>query len=107
MRQTAQPHVPVGNKPQNLWLQKPVGVVAGGDTPSLTGEIIGETHRVLEHTNQPTQESAPEGPNFLAGSGGSDKTGRERSKQHWSLLDSSPTYSVTTQQRGLPCPNEH
>ena len=50
MRQTAQPHVPVGNKPQNLWLQKPVGVVAGGDTPSLTGEIIGETHRVLEPT---------------------------------------------------------
>ena len=29
----------------------PVGVEAAvGETPSLTGECIGETHRVLEHT---------------------------------------------------------
>ena len=33
-------------KPQNLRLKKPVGVqTAAGETPSLTGEFIGETHR--------------------------------------------------------------
>ena len=37
-------------KPQNLRLKISVGVAAAGETPSLTGEFIGETHRVLEHT---------------------------------------------------------
>ena len=37
-------------KPQNLWLKKSVGVAAAGETPSLTGEFTGETHRVLGHT---------------------------------------------------------
>ena len=46
---------------------------AAGETPSLTGEFVGETHRVLERTqNSPTQESAPEGLNLLVVSGGSD-----------------------------------
>ena len=27
-----------------------MGVAAVGETPSLTGEFVGETHRVLEHT---------------------------------------------------------
>ena len=50
-----------------------MGVVAAGETLTLTGEFVGETHRVLEHTqNPPTQESAPEGPNLLVGSRGSD-----------------------------------
>ena len=32
-------------------MKTPVGVeTAAGETPSLTGELIGETHRVLEHT---------------------------------------------------------
>ena len=45
-----------------------------GETPSLMGEFVGETHRVLECTqNHPshTRESAPEGPNLLVGRGGS------------------------------------
>ena len=37
-------------KPQNLWLYKPVGVAAVGETPSLKGEFVRETHRVLECT---------------------------------------------------------
>ena len=37
-------------KPQNLWLSKPVGVEAARETLSLTGEFVGETHRVLECT---------------------------------------------------------
>ena len=48
--ETAQPRVPEqGNKAWNLWLKTPVGVeVSVGETPSLTGEFFGETHRVLE-----------------------------------------------------------
>ena len=30
-------------KLQNLLLKKPVGVEAAGETPSLTGEVVGET----------------------------------------------------------------
>ena len=37
-------------KLQNLWLKKPMGVEVAGETPSLTGEFVGETHRVLECT---------------------------------------------------------
>ena len=36
--------------PQNLLLKKPVRVKVVGETPSLTGEFIRETHRVLECT---------------------------------------------------------
>ena len=41
-----------------------MGVEApAGETPSLTGEFVGETHRVLEHTQtHPPRKSAPEGP---------------------------------------------
>ena len=36
-------------KTQNhrLW-KRSVGIVAVGETPSLTGEFVGETHRVLK-----------------------------------------------------------
>ena len=47
---------------------------AGGETPSLTGEVVGETHRGLGHAQAypPTRESALEGPNLIVGGGGSD-----------------------------------
>ena len=45
-----------------------------GDTPMLTGEYIGKWGQT------------------------------EASKQHCSLSDPSPTYTTTTQQKGLPCP---
>ena len=51
---------------------KTCGGSSGERNSSLTGEFVEETHRVLECTNPPTQESAPEGPNSLVGSGGSD-----------------------------------
>ena len=52
MRQTAQSRVPLqGNKASNLLLKTPLEVeVAVGETPSLTGEFVEETHRALEHT---------------------------------------------------------
>ena len=47
-RQTTQPRVPArGNKASNLWLKTPVGVEAAGETPSLTGEFVGESYMVL------------------------------------------------------------
>ena len=47
--QTAQPRAPArGNKASNLWLKMPVVVgAAAGETPSLTGEVVGQTHRGL------------------------------------------------------------
>ena len=39
-----------GNKASKPLTVTPVGVAVVGETPSLTGEFIGETHRVLEHT---------------------------------------------------------
>ena len=72
MKQTKQSRAPVwGNKVSNLRLKTPVGVEAAlGETPSLTGKFVGETHRGLEHAqaHPPTQESAPEGTNLLVGS---------------------------------------
>ena len=41
-------------KPRNFSLKKPVGVESVGETPSLTGEFVGETHRVLKHTQNHT-----------------------------------------------------
>ena len=45
-----QPRAPVqGNKAAKLLTENTGGVeVAAGETPSLTGEFVGETHRVLE-----------------------------------------------------------
>ena len=49
-----------GTKPLNV---KPVEVVAAGDTPSLTREFVGDTHRVLEHTqNHPLGNQHQKGP---------------------------------------------
>ena len=60
-------------KPQILWLQKPVGIMVAGETPSLIEEFLGETYRVLECTqNHPPRESALERPNLLMGSSRSD-----------------------------------
>ena len=49
-KQTSQPRAPArGNKVSNLCLKTPMGVGAvAGETPSLTGEVVGETHRGLE-----------------------------------------------------------
>ena len=50
-------------KPQNLRLKTPVGIEAAGETPSLTGEFTGETHRVLERTqNHRSRNQHQKGP---------------------------------------------
>ena len=55
MRQTVQPRIPVwGNKAPKPLAVETYGVAVMGKTPSLTGEFVGETHRVLEHTQNHT-----------------------------------------------------
>ena len=51
-----------------------MGVVAVGETLSLTGESVGETHRVLEHTqaHPPANQHLMKGHNPLVGSEGSE-----------------------------------
>ena len=39
-----------GNKASKPLTEKTVGVEGAGETPSLTEEFVGQTHRVLEHT---------------------------------------------------------
>ena len=68
MRQTVQPRVPAqGNKASKLLTGKSVGVVVVGETPSLTGEFIGETHRVLECTQTYTLGSSTRKTQFDCG----------------------------------------
>ena len=95
-------------KPQNLWLWKPVGIAAVGETPSLTGEFIGETHRVLEGTQtHPPGNQHQKDLICLWVVGEVTECWRKPSKWHCSLSDPSPTYSTTMQQSGLPCPDEY
>ena len=51
-----------------------MGVEVAGETTNLTGQLLGETQRVPEHSQKhpQTRESAPEGPNLLVGRGGSN-----------------------------------
>ena len=52
-------------------MKTPVGVEAAGETPSLTGEFIGETHKVLERTqNHLPRNQHKKGPVCLWVAGG-------------------------------------
>ena len=52
------------NKASNLGLKTPVGVEApAGEAPILTGEFVGETHRVLErYTAHPPRNQHQKSP---------------------------------------------
>ena len=81
---------------------------AVGETPSLTGEVVGETHRGLERAqaHPPTWEPAPEGPNLIVGSRVTEI--QQRVEQAPLLpLSPSPTYSVTAQRPVVPRLGEH
>ena len=47
-----------------------MGVAAAGQTPSLTGEFVGETHRVLEGTQTHPENQHQKGPICLWVAGG-------------------------------------
>ena len=72
-------------------MKTPVGVeAAAAETPSLTGEVVGETHRGLEWVVEGVTEIL------------------QRVERVPLLpLSPSPMYSITVQQLALPRPGEH
>ena len=108
MRQTPQPRVIQKRKPQKLWLQKPVGVAVAGETPSLTGECIGETHRVLECTQtHPPKNQRKKGPICLYVAGEVTESQRRATQVALFPLRPLPKYSATIRKRGLPRPGKY
>ena len=82
-------------------------MIVAGETPSLTGEFVGETHRVLEHTQaHPPGNQHHKGPICLWVAGEMTESLLKDQQQHCSLSDLSPTHSVPTQRCGLPRPGE-
>ena len=79
---------------------------AAGETPSLTGEFFGETHRGLEHA-QAHLGITTRGPNLIVDSGGSDEIWWRVEQAPLLPLGPSPTYSITAQRPALPYPAEH
>ena len=109
-QQTVQPRaLAQGNKASNLWLNTPVGVeAAAGETPSLTGEFVGETHRVPEgiQTHTPRNQHQ-KGPICLLVAGEVIEIWQRADQAALFPLGPSPIYSVIMQWRGLPRPGEH
>ena len=98
-----------GNKASNLWLKTPVGVeAAAGETPSLTGEFLGETHRGLERAQaHPLGNQRQKGPIWLWVAEGLTNIQQRVEQAPLLSLGPSPTYSVTKQRPVLPGPGEH
>ena len=81
---------------------------AAGETPGLIGEFVGETHRVLEHTQtHPPGNQHQKGPICLWVV--EEITESQQRAKQVALFPLGPsfTYSITMQQCGLPCPGEH
>ena len=96
-----------GNKAANLLLKTPVGVEVAGETPSLTGEFTGETHRVLECTQtHPPRNQHQKGPTCLWAMEELTKT-QPRVKQA-ALFPLRPLPHIQCHNAsGLPRPGEH
>ena len=78
-----------------------------GETPSLTGQFVGDKRGPRMHTNPPTQEAAQNGTLCLWVSGEVTENGQREEQVALFPLGPSPTYRITTQQCGLPHPGEH
>ena len=107
--QTAQPRAPArGNKASNLWLKTPVGVeVAAGETPSLTGECVGETHGGLESAQaHPLRKQHQSGPIWLwVGEGVTEnQQSGAKAMAPYPALPHVQCHSAVT---WSPCPGEH
>ena len=110
VRQTVQPRVTAQEKKtsKHLTIKTYEGEAAAGETPSLTGEFVGETHRGIECAQaHPPGNQHQKGPICLWVEREVTESQQEMNKQHCSLSDPSLTYSTTMQQRGLPCPGEY
>ena len=87
-------------KPQNL-CKNLWGAAAAGETPSLTGEFVGETYRVLEGTqNHPLRNQHQKGPICLWVAG--EVIQSQQKAEHCSLLD--PPTHTAPQHSEVGCP---
>ena len=90
-------------------MKTPVGVEAAvGETPSLTGEFVGETHRALEHTQtHPPENQHQKGPICLWVAG--EVTERWPRAEQAALFPLRPLPHIQhhMQQSGLPHPGEY
>ena len=86
-----------------------MGVEAAvGETPSLTGEVIGQIHRGLEHAQaHPLRNQHQKGPLCLWVAEGVTEIWQRVEQAPLLPLGPSPTYSVTVQRPALPRPGEH
>ena len=90
-------------------MKTPVGVeAAAGETPNLTGEFVGETHRGLEHAQaHPLGNLHQRGPIGLWVVEGVTENQQRVEQVALFPLGSSPTYRLTAQLPALPRPGEH
>ena len=78
---------------------------AGGETPSLTGEFIGETHRGLEHAQTHLLGNQHrKGPMCLWVVEGVTENWQRVEQEPLLPLGPSPMYSVTAHRPALPRP---
>ena len=94
--------------PQSLWLETPVGVEAVvGETPSFTGEFVGDPQGPRVYQIHPPRNQHQKGPIWLCIAGEVTENWQRAEQASLFLLDSSPTYSITTKPRVLPHPGEN
>ena len=107
--QTKQPRVLAwGNKASKPLTENTCFEAAGGETPSLTGEFAGETHRVLEHTQtRPPGNQHQKGPICLWLVEEVTESWLRAEQVPLFPLWPLPIYSTTTQWPGLPCPGKY
>ena len=86
-----------------------MGVEAAvGETPSLTGEFLGDTHRGLERAQtHPLGKHHQKGPNGLWVVEGVTENQQRVEQAPLLPIGPSPTYSVTVQLQASPHPGEH
>ena len=87
-------------------MKMPVGVgVAAGETPSLMGEVVGETHMGLEHAQaHPLINQHQRGPVILWVAEGVAEIRRRVEQSPLLPLSPSPPYSITAQRPAVPRP---
>ena len=75
-----------------------MGIEVAGETPSLTGEFIGETHSVLEHTQtQPPVNQDQKGLICLWVEEEVTESTQRAEQANCTLSDHFPTYNTTAQ----------
>ena len=90
-------------------MKTPVGVeTAVGETPSLTGEFLGETHRGLERAQtHPVRKQPQKGPLCLWVVEAVTEIRQRVEQAPLPPIDPCPIYSITGQPQELPCPGEY